>query len=83
MLCFFIILIGGNMYTKNNSVILEVTADKFELCVGLYENTKELSKIKNRSPEALRVAMTHKQKSKDNTYFVRVYIGDKNNDDNL
>ena len=77
------IFFGGNMRTKNNSVILEVMADKFELCVGLYENIKELSKIKGRSPASLRSAITRKQISKDNTYFIRVFIGDKNNDNNF
>ena len=63
--------------TKTNSVILEVTADKLELCVGLYEDTRALAKAKNKELQTIRKSIYRHSRSRENTYYVRVYIGEK------
>jgi hypothetical protein len=62
--------------TKNNSVILEVTADEYELVVDLFISPKECGKKYNVSPQNIRERITRKQMTKNNTKFVRVYIGE-------
>ena len=62
--------------TKNNSVILEVTADEYELVVDLFITTKELARKYNTTRENAQCKITRKQISKNHTKFVRVYIGE-------
>ena len=64
--------------TKNNSVILEITADKFELPVNLFYSTKDMALRLNISQVHARTRISKKQRTKNNTYFVKVYIGETN-----
>lgn len=57
-----------------NSVILEVTNDEYELCVNLFETTKEAAIKFNTTVGSIRCKLNRKSKTQNNTRLIRVWL---------